>query len=257
MKSGRIGFIIQARTSSTRLPNKVMIPFYGNQTILDIQIERLHKNPFKHLIILATTTNSNDDVIEEKHQTDDRIKLFRGEEQNVLKRFVDAATLYSLDHVIRICSDNPFLLSGVYTDMIQYYFNSNADYLTYRFKNNTPTIKSHIGLYGEVASVQALKQVLKLTTENIYLEHVTNYLYANPELFNIRFLDVPEMLEDFFDKLRLTVDTEEDFEQIKKLYGVVIKKYGEEYKLENILEEINNDRILQYNMQTQIANNAK
>ena len=80
-----IGIIIQARMTSTRLPGKVLKPFQDNSTILG----RLCKNlKLLHLpMIIATSTNPDDDRIVEFCKKN-KIQYFRGEEQNVLKRFL-------------------------------------------------------------------------------------------------------------------------------------------------------------------------
>jgi spore coat polysaccharide biosynthesis protein SpsF len=103
----KIAIIIQARTGSTRLANKMLKPFYQNQTILQIIIENL-KRDIDLPIILATTNNPNDDCLEQVAE-ENGIFCFRGSEENVLQRFIDAAHQYQVDVIIRVCADNPFL----------------------------------------------------------------------------------------------------------------------------------------------------
>lgn len=59
-----IGIIIQARTSSTRLPKKVLLPFNNHKGILEILVEIL-KNNFSCPIIIATSNNKKDNSIED------------------------------------------------------------------------------------------------------------------------------------------------------------------------------------------------
>jgi len=84
--SNGYAFIIQARSGSTRLPDKIMLPFYDNKTILDIQLESIQKHFPGALIIIATTAKEPDDVIADKYSNWTGINLFRGDENNVLFR---------------------------------------------------------------------------------------------------------------------------------------------------------------------------
>ena len=84
-----IHFIFQARSGSTRMPNKILLPFYDGKSILDLLIEKL-KRVKDTQVIIATSVNPNCDPIEEvakKHE----VLCFRGSENDVLQRFIDAA----------------------------------------------------------------------------------------------------------------------------------------------------------------------
>ncbi|HTA81639.1 MAG TPA: hypothetical protein VK783_01805 [Bacteroidia bacterium] len=250
----KTSFIVQARSTSTRLPGKVLIPFYHTETILDIQLNNL-KNRFPGIpIIIATTDNRADDLLANKYS--ENFTVFRGDENNVLKRFIDAAKQYSVENIVRICSDNPFLSMTHLSALIDSYFKTLPDYITYRFKNGTPAMKSHVGLFAEMVSLKALEAVKQSTFDKLYTEHVTNYIYSNPEKFRLEFLQVPLILEPFVDKLRLTIDTKEDFASIQKLYLAVLKK-GSDYTLEEIIAQVEADNGLLKEMIGQIEKYAK
>jgi spore coat polysaccharide biosynthesis protein SpsF len=95
-----IGFIIQARTESTRYPNKIVLPFFEEESIITLLIEKLKTN-FNLPIILATSTKPSNDVLE-NIALKNNIKCFRGSEDNVLQRFIDAAELNNITHIIRL-----------------------------------------------------------------------------------------------------------------------------------------------------------
>lgn len=84
------GIIIQARTGSTRLHNKILLPFYGEQRIIDILIENIRRTCPDKQVILATTVRPQDDVLEQVARGAG-IDCFRGDEDNVLDRFIRAA----------------------------------------------------------------------------------------------------------------------------------------------------------------------
>jgi spore coat polysaccharide biosynthesis protein SpsF (cytidylyltransferase family) len=255
--SNGFAFILQARSGSKRLPNKILLPFYNEKTILDIQLENLQKNFPGALIILATTTNKADDVIAEKYAGNKSINIYRGEEENVLKRFIDAAKAFRVESIVRICSDNPFLSMKFCVELIDAYFKVWPDYTSFCFNNGTPSIKSHCGLFAEMVSLKTLEAVLNSTTEPLYYEHVTNYIYSHPDSFKINFLPVPPFIDSYLDKLRLTIDTESDFTNLQKLYLAVLKKYGEKYTVEQLLTEVDRDKELVRIMTEQIRNHAK
>ena len=102
------GIIIQARTGSTRLHNKILLPFYGGQRIIDILIGNIKQACADKTIVLATTDRSQDDILAEVAR-EAGICCYRGDEDNVLDRFIRAAATFNLDRFIRVCSDNPFL----------------------------------------------------------------------------------------------------------------------------------------------------
>jgi spore coat polysaccharide biosynthesis protein SpsF (cytidylyltransferase family) len=208
--------IVQARMMSTRLPGKILKPFYDGRSILDIQLERLKKALPNHTIVVATTTNKADQEIVDACAALG-VDSFRGSENDVLKRFIDCAETYKTERVVRVCSDNPFLDIANLRKLVDVDADTTMDYLSYRDANGTPAIKTHWGLFAEVVSVNALKNAAKQTDEAFYHEHVTNYIYGNPKQFNVVLLDAPVAVINRKD-LRFTIDTKTDFEAIQELY---------------------------------------
>jgi len=250
-------FIVQARSQSTRLPNKILLPFYKAETILDIQLKNLQQIFPAATLILATSTNKADDIIENKYGSQKGITVFRGDEQNVLKRFVDAANKHKVEHIVRICSDNPFLSMQYIRTLMERYFISKPDYLSYGFSNGLPAIKSHTGLFAEAVNLNTLKKVQQLTSDPLYCEHVTNYIYSHPEMFRVEFIAAPAFINELVNSLRLTIDTNHDFENLQKLYLSVLSKHGDNYSVEQLIEEIKNNIALMAFMKEQIRQHAK
>ncbi len=224
------GIIIQARTGSTRLHNKILLPFYGEQCILDILIGNVKVMYPDTCIVLATTARPQDDVLADLARKAG-IDCFRGDEDNVLDRFIRAAEAFDIDRILRVCSDNPFLQVDTFAHLFAQADrmfsgdvpegkadNEPGDYIAYGFADGRPTIKSHLGLFGELTTLQALKRAASLTQEKLYIEHVTIYLYMHPETFRVELLPLPASLEGRFD-LRFTLDTMEDFRLLQELYA--------------------------------------
>ena len=198
------GIIIQARTGSTRLHNKILLPFYGGQRIIDILIGNIKQACADKTIVLATTDRPQDDILAEVAR-EAGICCYRGDEDNVLDRF------------IRVCSDNPFLRPDSFRAFFKEHDTHPADYIAYGFADGRPTIKSHLGLFAELTTADALRRAAAATQEKLYIEHVTIYLYTHPEAFSVRLLPLPDELEGRLD-LRFTLDTMEDFTLLQELY---------------------------------------
>lgn len=214
-----LGIVIQARTGSTRLPNKMILEYDNGRGIFEVLLNRLKKLSKDYPVYLATTTSEKDDILVEiagKYE----VKSYRGSEENVLKRFVESAEYFNLKKIIRVCADNPFLDIMELENLIQKFIKSDADYYSYTLDGTLPTIKTGFGFWAEGVRVDALKSVMKATANPFYLEHVTNYIYENSENYNIHL----EHLEEYEDLLsiRLTVDTKVDFELSQEIFEACV-----------------------------------
>ncbi|MGL5786746.1 MAG: cytidylyltransferase domain-containing protein [Bacteroidales bacterium] len=249
----KAGVIIQARTGSTRLPNKILLDFVNGERIIDILLQNLKKALPDIPVIVATTTSPNDIIFEEIAQRNG-VLCFRGDEQDVLNRFIKAAEHFDIDTIIRVCSDNPLLQAESIQKLIEAYKNNPCDYVSFSFPDNLPVIKSHLGLYPELTTLQTLKKVQVMTSEKIYREHVTNYIYAHPEAFKINLLELPAFLQERKD-IRFTVDTQLDFETMQKLYSLY---HGElNGSLENLVNWIDVHPDIYEIMSKNIKENSK
>ena len=249
----RIGIIIQARTGSTRLPGKILLPFHGNESILDVVIQKLVAYKNEYQIILATSTAENDRVLRfysEKYG----VKFFAGSEDNVLERFIQAAQAYDLDAIVRVCSDNPFL-ELKYLNSLLTLFNEKKefDYCSFKTAKGLPVIKSHLGLFAEIVSVSALQKTITVTNDMFYFEHVTNYIYGNPKIFNVKLINAPKLVLNRED-LRFTVDNESDFENMKILYGKAVLN---NWKIEDIISELDKNESIKNSMINNIEKYTK
>ena len=211
------GIIVQARLGSTRLPKKMVLPFYENKGVLEIILEKI-KNIFSdtYPIIVATTNNPLDNEIEELCKMLS-VTCFRGNEEDVLQRFIDTAQENKITKIIRICADNPFIDMGSLKQLIQTFDKEDLDYLSFQTSKGVPTILTHYGFWAEAVSLSALIKVKSLTIENVYYEHVTNYIYTHPNLFKVSFIPIHYEIEKY-ENIRMTLDTKEDFSLLKEIY---------------------------------------
>ena len=135
----KIGAVIQARTSSTRLPGKILkeLPFASGTTVLQQVIKRLRKSANLDDIIIATTTESKDWAII-KIAKGEGVKWFRGSKNDVLSRYYFSAKENSLDIIVRITSDCPCIDPALVTSLIKKHMRSKADYTSNTFKRTFP-----------------------------------------------------------------------------------------------------------------------
>lgn len=214
MKEGEfmsIVCIIQARTGSTRLPNKILKKI-KNKTVLEHDIERVLKAKTVDKLVIATTERIEDNVIVEIAENCS-VGYFRGSEDNVLSRYYFAAKKYNAEVVIRITSDCPLVDPEIIDNMVNQFIElrsiDNIDYLSNKIKMTYPR-----GLDVEVFSFEALEKTFFEATQNFEKEHVTPYIYLNPDKFKIKNYE-----NDIdYSMFRWTLDTEEDFLLIKTIY---------------------------------------
>lgn len=250
---GRLGIVIQARMGSSRLPGKVLRPFYQDRTILDIIVEKFRAFPYP--IVLATSGNKKDDVLE-RFAKERNVGCYRGDEHNVLSRFTAVGTIYGFDHIVRVCADNPFISVEVFAEMLQTArsLKGEFDYLSPRFREK-PAVLTHFGVFVELVRTAALNRIEDATRDTFYFEHVTNYIYTHPDHFMIRWLDLPD---DFFASpdIRMTIDTEADFLLSSTIYREMMKDF-DDMRIENINTYLRENPQILEDMREQIRLNTK
>lgn len=221
-----IAAIIQARMGSTRLPGKVLKDLNGKPMIEHI-VSRVEKCKTVEDILIATTTCRSDDKLEQ-WCINHRIKCFRGNENNVLKRYYDAATWIKADIIIRITADDPFKDPRIIDEVVNQLVDNDLDF---SFNNFPPTFPE--GLDVEVFTYKAIRKVMECNTSDFEKEHVTQYFYHNPKDFKMRNYSYLRDLSD----IRLTVDSKEDFILAEEIYKRLAPD-DEMFYLEDILKLI-------------------
>jgi len=208
--------IIQARTGSTRLPNKIFLDLQGN-SVLSHVIQRVSKSSLLNKIIIASPDSSSNDCIENfVNNNFPDVGIFRGSENDVLDRYYKAAVKYNADVVVRITSDCPLMDSQVIDSIIQRYLSRDYDYVSNVLGKRTfPR-----GMDVEVFSMSILKKMWQEAKESDDREHVTLYVRKNPEYFKTCNVEKENDTSD----LRITLDQDEDYILIKKIYKELYPK---------------------------------
>lgn len=203
--------IVQARMGSTRLPGKILLTV-SQKPLLEYLVERLRYSKEIDQIVIATTTNPKDDVIEDWCAIKG-VACFRGSEEDVLDRYLKTAKAYKADVILRICSDCPLIDPAIVDQMIMFYRNNRA---IYDYVSNTLERSYPRGLDAEVFTFSCLEEAAKNAKFPEEREHATLYIYRHPERFRLgNFVSQRDL-----SYLRWTVDEEADF----KLISLIIQE---------------------------------
>lgn len=222
--------IIQARTTSSRLPNKVLLslPCGSDKTVLEQVINRVNKSKLINKIVVATTINETDNPIENLCKNL-KIACSRGSEDNVLSRYYQAAEENKAEMIIRITSDCPCIDAEIIDELIEKHFKEKNDYTSNTLIRSYPH-----GLDCEIFSFNLLEEAYKNATEKFEKEHVTPYIYkTNKDKFKIGNLVLKDSKE--YEKIRITLDTKEDYTLLCSIYDYLYNK-NKDFKCKDIIE---------------------
>jgi spore coat polysaccharide biosynthesis protein SpsF (cytidylyltransferase family) len=204
--------IIQARTGSSRMPDKVLNKLCGKPMLQHI-VERTMQSRNIDYVMVATTIKEEDGRIE-KVCKKIGVDCYRGAEDDVLDRYYQAAKKYYPQNIVRITADCPLADPVLIDEIIDIHVNGNYDYTSNTLAETYPD-----GLDVEVFTFSALKEAWKNAKLASEREHVTPYIKykGNFKRFSV------ELSPSLADK-RWTVDTQRDFEMVKQIYHALYRE---------------------------------
>lgn len=225
----KISAIIEARANSCRLPKKILLKI-NKKTILEHLVNKLKKSKNLNTIIIATTLNNSDDQIVEIAKKL-KVKFFRGDETNVLKRVIDAANHFKVDVIVRITSDCPLIDVNIVDQLINIFKNNKVDLV-----GNAKVRSYPDGMDVEIIRFKSLKKSYKFAKNDYLREHPSLTIYKKKNLFKIINIIAPP--KEFFPNMHLTLDEYQDFVLIKKIiqYSQLI---GKNLNCSEIIELVN------------------
>jgi len=197
--------IVQARTGSTRFPNKVLQPICGIP-LIEFLYNRLKCSASIDKVVIATTNSLKDDELA-KFLSTRSIPCFRGDEFDVLSRYHDAALMHNAKHIVRVTGDCPFVDPNVVDLVVSDYFSHNVDYCSNTLNPTYPD-----GLDVSVFSFDALQYTHQNATTSYDREFVVTYL-RTCDKHSVYSHQSP----DNYSHLRLTVDEPVDYDVIRSI----------------------------------------
>jgi len=205
MKRARDCIVLQARLRSKRLPGKLLLPL-GGRSVLECILERLSKAEAPHGVIIATTRDT--EPLIRRAAEEFRAEIVVGSEEDVLGRYVLAAELHGLRHVVRATADNPLVSIEHIDQALLLHRESGADLTAF------PSLPLGTGV--EVVRASILEEIAGIANDPSDREHVTQYIYRNEGNYRV----VRGKPEPVFQRpdVRLTVDTDEDYRKIFEIY---------------------------------------
>jgi spore coat polysaccharide biosynthesis protein SpsF len=212
MNEQTITTIIQTRTGSSRLPDKVLMPLQGRPLFLR-QIERVRAARLCGRVVVATTTDASDDVIADIC-LNEGLLLFRGHPQDLLDRHYQAALRYPAGAVIKIPSDCPLIDPQVIDQVTGYYLGHPG---AYDYVSNLHPATWPDGNDVEIMTFSALEQAWREAVRPMEREHTTPFIWERSERFRIGNVAMGDG-EDLSMTHRYTIDYPEDYTFIRAVF---------------------------------------
>ncbi|MBL0348785.1 MAG: NTP transferase domain-containing protein [Elusimicrobia bacterium] len=200
MATLRVEALIQARTSSRRLPGKVLRPLAGRPLIFRV-VDRARRAAGIDGAVVVTSTDPTDDALAAVC-AENGVPLERGDLRHVARRLAEAAARRGLDAFVRVNGDSPFLDPLLIAEAVRVFRDGAWDVVTNVFPRSYPP-----GQSVEVVRSSALEKAVGQMTDPEDAEHVTRFFYAHPGGFRLRNLTCPDPAPG----ISLCVDTPEDW----------------------------------------------
>jgi len=225
---------------SSRLPGKVLLDI-GGQPMLSRVVERTQYAKTVHQVVVATTTEPDDDPVAELC-IQRGYACFRGSLHDVLDRYYQAALLHKAEVIVRITADCPLIDPDLIDSTVQAFLGAPSEELGVKYSELSETISSSkssdpnhrfpydfaanrlpppwgrtypIGLDTEVISFQAMQLAWQKADQKHQREHVMPYLYENKDQFRVLLVNHKED----YGSLRWTVDTPDDLVLLRQIFA--------------------------------------
>ncbi|QLH05798.1 cytidylyltransferase domain-containing protein [Nitrosopumilus ureiphilus] len=218
-----VDIFIPVRLNSTRLRKKHLEKI-GEISIIEHLVNRLKNVKNFRKIIVCTTNNKSDDELVDFLEMK-KITYFRGDEKNILKRFVDAAREFDTDIIIDVEGDKLFTEPDLVNKIILEMKSNEYDFII-GSSSSTFDANDHFihGIIPTGIRVSCIKKIASLVKsekfETGYKEFFESNSTIKKKIFNLDItkLKIPK-------NLRLTIDYPEDLEFAKQLFRKLDKNY--------------------------------
>ena len=191
-----------------------MVELNDNHNVLDYVINQLRFSKSIKNLIIATTFLEEDDIIVE-YAKKNNLEYFRGEPLDVLDRYYQCAKKFSLETIVRMTSDSPFLDPLIVDKTVNKFQEGDFDFVSNNLIRTFP-----IGIDTVVFSFKTLEQAWKEAKLPSEREHVTTFIKKNKEVFKIYNLENNQKIPIY----RLTIDRNEDLEFLRAIASNITKQ---------------------------------
>jgi len=227
--------IIPARMTSSRLPGKVMLDICGKPSLQRV-IERVRAAKLLDGIVIAITTNKEDDCLEEFCKAIN-CEYFRGSENNVLDRIIQAAKKSNTDVIVELTSDCPLIYWEHIDTLVDMHM---KNYPYYDMTTNILTRTFPRGFDIRIVNIESLEKSFKEIDNELDFEHALTWIYLNPkgkQNYKVQNWDAP--CPEFRPDIEVTLDAPEDLEFIRWLYGFEKQGYNLALTCRDVINLIN------------------
>ncbi len=219
---------VQARLSSKRLPDKILLPLNGVTVLEHCLRAAININAERHILL----TDYDSQIHLTKIAWQNGFTIFAGDEENVLNRFCEAIKHYRPDVILRLTGDKVIVSYDYINDLLEKFnpYHDRGFVLAHVLAN--PWVQTVTGIYDS-------KMLLETNEKNLSIfdrEHIKPYICKN---FEDRILENMEALPNWNNNIKLTIDTKEDYEFLKILFRDLYK--GNPIKVESILDWYNSE----------------
>jgi spore coat polysaccharide biosynthesis protein SpsF len=223
----RVVASIEARMGSSRLPGKVLMNIHGKPAIQRL-VDRLRMCRSLDDIVVATTTNKGDDHLV-KWCEDYGVACFRGSEEDVLNRVVEANRFMQSDLVVEITGDSPLTDPQIVDLGVETFLAHSVDVVS----NCGPSLTWPMGQYVQVFPLELLAEVDRLVDDAAVHEHVSLYFYEHPEKYKLIELLSPQRWQE--PEWRMQLDYPEDLHFQNEVYAKLEPMHGEGFGIEAVV----------------------
>jgi spore coat polysaccharide biosynthesis protein SpsF len=218
---------VEARMGSSRFPGKMMSDIGGRPALLRL-IERLKQATTVESIVLATTRQPVDDPLVQLAETAG-VRWYRGSEDDVLNRVVEAHRMMSTELVVEVTGDCTLIDPKVIDLGVTTFVENDIDVVANVVEPSYP-----MGIDVQVFRLAALEEVESEIRDPAVREHVSLFFYEHPERYRILHLTAPERYRA--PELRLQLDYPEDRVLIQEIYRRLEPRFGNSFGTPEILE---------------------
>lgn len=209
---------IEARMGSSRLPGKVLMDICGKPALAWL-VDRLRMCRTLDEIVVATSTAPGDDALA-RWCEDYGVLCFRGSEDDVLLRVVEAQRAAGSEIVVEITGDCPLTDPDVVDMGVETFLNNDCDYVT-----NCEVASFPQGICVQVFRLADLENMERESDDPAVREHVSPLFYERPDLYRNINLLAPGCWHLPHD-CRTQLDYPEDLAFLREVCERLVPEYG-------------------------------